>query len=439
MYLIIMNGHVACLKTTLARKLSDLLEVPLLETNKFGRVLNEENLMDLEKRNKRYSALLEMAETYVSNNYSVILDGTFGLEEWRRKVYAICSKHGVTEIAVIRCVSSSDEVVKWRLMEREFDALAPEKEVFYWDNYLQSVSMYENVENDIVSQELKVNILEFDSATKVLSVKKRETDLAKKLEDAFGVIHPRLEAYESFLKIIKRNVLSADFLRQHIDFTNVKPHASLQEIEGFCKKAVENKVKTIYVQPHFLKAAVLLARGVEVGTTAGFPFGNIPLELKLAGMRYAAENGASWVDVCLNDSLVRSGDFDGVEAEIRGLSRQAKASNIGLKIIIETPYLSKEEIYRVVHLVDLYDVDFLKTCTGVGTKVTGEHVKLIMQVLKKSKLKVSGGVSSLRETQRFFELGADVVGSSKGFEILEETKGRENKFLEVKQWKSLLN
>ena len=64
----------------------------------------------------------------------------------------------------------------------------------------------------------------------------------------------------------------------------------------------------------------------------------------------------------------------------------------------------------------------LKTATGVGNKVDEKHVALIAPMLKKSRLKAGGGISTLSQTKKLFELGANKIGSSKGFEILAEAK-----------------
>jgi len=218
-----------------------------------------------------------------------------------------------------------------------------------------------------------------------------------------------------------------DYLRENIDYTNVKPNVSQQEMESFCKIALRNHVKTIYVPPVFVDLAFSMVGkdGIEVGTTAGFPYGNVPVELKELGIRYAAEHKARWVDVCLNVSLVRSNRFDEVKDELLRLVAAACDYEIGLKTIIEAPYLGIDELVETTKLVDSCGVDYLKTATGVGTKVSERGVEVIKLLLKRSKLKVAGGISTLSEAERFFDLGADKIGSSNGFQILEEAKTNE--------------
>ena len=63
-------------------------------------------------------------------------------------------------------------------------------------------------------------------------------------------------------------------------------------------------------------------------------------------------------------------------------------------------------------------IDFIKTATGYGNRVKLSHVKLIKPLLRYSKLKAAGGIITIQEVTDFFKHGADVIGSSKGFDIL---------------------
>ena len=133
-------------------------------------------------------------------------------------------------------------------------------------------------------------------------------------------------------------MVNFDFLRKNIDFTNVSPTSSFEEIKELCKKANKHSVKTIYVQPIFLLYAKnKLEKGIDIGTTGGFPFGNVPLQIKLNEIEYAAKNGARWIDICLNISNVKSNKWDEVREEIFELRRKSLQESIGLKIILEIP------------------------------------------------------------------------------------------------------
>jgi deoxyribose-phosphate aldolase len=215
-------------------------------------------------------------------------------------------------------------------------------------------------------------------------------------------------------------MLNIDFLKENIDFTNIKPYLSYKDIDAFCELALLHQVKTIYVPPIFVTHVNIKVnkKGIDVGTVAGFPYGNIPIELKEQGIILAARAGAAWVDVCLDLSSVKSHRYDAVKAEIIQLTNTAHRRKVRIKIIVESPFLTKDELIYTVKLVDGL-ADYLKTASGVGNKITKKDVKIIKQFLRHSKLKVAGGIATIEQINEFFNLGADKIGTSKGFEILE--------------------
>ena len=216
-------------------------------------------------------------------------------------------------------------------------------------------------------------------------------------------------------------IIDKNFLRRNIDFTNISPTSSFEEIENFCEQANKYSVKTIYVQPIFIShIRNKLKKGINIGTTGGFPFGNIPVQIKLKEIEYAAANGAKWIDICLNLSNIKSKKWNEVRQEINALRKKSLQKSIGLKIILEIPFLTNSEIKKLVSIAEEENIEFLKTASGVRNKVTLEQLKVIKPLLKSCRIKVAGGIKTLEETEEFFNNGADILGSSRGFDILEE-------------------
>lgn len=220
--------------------------------------------------------------------------------------------------------------------------------------------------------------------------------------------------------------IDLDYLRKNIDYTNVRPDSSKDDISAFCNQALGNFVKTIYVPPVFVAMAVSLCKeDVDVGTTAGFPFGSVPAELKEHGIRHAAKNGARWVDVCLNLSSVKSRKYSEAAEEIKQLISTARENGIGLKLIIESPLLNEEELVKLTRMADSYGIDYLKTSTGITNKVSEREIRIIKPLLTNTRLNVAGRISTLEEALKYFQLGADKIGSTSGFKIFGEALEKE--------------
>ena len=91
-----------------------------------------------------------------------------------------------------------------------------------------------------------------------------------------------------------------------------------------------------------------------------------------------------------------------------------------LKVIIETAYLSDDEIVKACKLCSDAGVDFVKTSTGMageGAKV--DHVKLMRSVLPSNvEIKASGGIKTYDQAVELILAGADRLGTSSGIELL---------------------
>ncbi|MDW8010348.1 MAG: hypothetical protein RMH84_01990, partial [Sulfolobales archaeon] len=92
--------------------------------------------------------------------------------------------------------------------------------------------------------------------------------------------------------------------------------------------------------------------------------------------------------------------------------------------IIETSILKKEEIRTVSRIVEESGAHFIKTNTGFGTRGVAPSDILVIKssITGKSKIKASGGIRSAIDAALMLYLGAHVIGTSSGVEIVEEAK-----------------
>lgn len=119
------------------------------------------------------------------------------------------------------------------------------------------------------------------------------------------------------------------------------------------------------------------------------------------------------IDMVVNISDVKNGDYDKVEEEIRALKKAC--GNHILKVIIETCYLTETEKIAMCRAVTNAGADFIKTSTGFGTGgATREDVELFRKYIGPDvKIKAAGGVSTLEDLENFLKLGCERVGTSR--------------------------
>lgn len=92
-----------------------------------------------------------------------------------------------------------------------------------------------------------------------------------------------------------------------------------------------------------------------------------------------------------------------------------------LKVIVETCYLTEDEIRKVTTIVDEAGADFIKTSTGFGSRGANERdLELFKENSKRLLIKASGGIRDSQAAKRFVELGATRIGTSAGVTIVKD-------------------
>jgi len=197
----------------------------------------------------------------------------------------------------------------------------------------------------------------------------------------------------------KKDILS------RVDHTLLKQTATWEQIEKLCREGMEYGTASVCIPPCYVKQAKdFVGDKLAICTVIGFPNGN---------MTTAVKNGADEIDMVINIGLVKAGHYDQVLDEIR----QIKAACGGrcLKVIIETCLLTEEEKKEMCRVVTESGADFIKTSTGFSVAgATPEDVALMRKYSgPEVKVKAAGGIASIEDAERFIELGADRLGTSR--------------------------
>ena len=150
-----------------------------------------------------------------------------------------------------------------------------------------------------------------------------------------------------------------------------------------------------------------------------FPHGHSPLPSVEAEMDEAFDKGASEVDVPVSPMLLRM-SAEKYKEYARSLIGMARERGLAVKIIIEAPLLSDEEMVKVIKIMKELEPDYVKTSTGVFAKSTPRDVILIKYLAPSLRVKVAGGVRRFVDLALYVSLGAHVVGTSSAVNIIEE-------------------
>ena len=212
----------------------------------------------------------------------------------------------------------------------------------------------------------------------------------------------------------------------HVDHTLLKPESTWEQIKTLCDEAMEFGCATVCIPPSFVKQAAAYVQGnLKICTVIGFPNGYNTTAAKIFETKDAVENGASEIDMVINNGMVKDRQWDDIAHEIAGI----KAACLGrpLKVIIETCLLTDEEKETMCDIVCEAGADYIKTSTGFSTAGANFHdVELMVKgVHGRCKVKAAGGISTVEDMEKFLALGADRLGTSRAVKILngEQAKG----------------
>ena len=217
--------------------------------------------------------------------------------------------------------------------------------------------------------------------------------------------------------------MNREVLAKIIDYALVKPNHTKSDIIRACEDVLRLKIGTLCVLPPFvsLVAKKLSGSDARVCAAVAFPFGANPTEIKVKEVQHVIREGANEIDFVANIPLIKSGEYQLVRRDIEEVVRSAKENgDVIVKVIIETGYLTPDEIILISRMADEAGVDYVKTCTGFGPRgATLDDIRLIKRAIKRAKIKAAGGISTYEKAMAFIKAGASRIGTSHALEILE--------------------
>lgn len=220
-------------------------------------------------------------------------------------------------------------------------------------------------------------------------------------------------------------------LAQVIDSTLLRPEAVEAEYAVFLREAADADFRCAFVPLFYLPlASKELARSrVRPGAPLGFPFGYTMGEAKKYEAVLALQHGARDLDMVINIGALKSRRHREVQEEIAEVVRVCRRYDAGrgesrtiVKVILETCYLTREEMRRGAEIAREAGADFVKTSTGFGIGgATAEDVAFLREVVGPGfGVKASGGIRTLSQLYAMVEAGANRIGTSAASDILNE-------------------
>ena len=207
-----------------------------------------------------------------------------------------------------------------------------------------------------------------------------------------------------------------------IDHTLLAANASRADILRVCAEARQYRTASVCVNSCWvpLVRGALSGSGVKTCTVVGFPLGAMSTAGKAAETRQAVSDGAEEIDMVINIGLIKSGEWDAVQADIAAVVRAA-APDAAVKVILETCLLTDDEKVRACEAARAAGAAFVKTSTGFSTGgATVEDIARMRKTVGPDMgVKASGGVRTREQAEAMIAAGATRIGASSSKKIIE--------------------
>ena len=205
-----------------------------------------------------------------------------------------------------------------------------------------------------------------------------------------------------------------------VDHTILAQTTKWEDIKKICDDGIKFNTASVCIPPSYVEQAKkYVGEKLKICTVIGFPNGYNTTNVKVYETLEAIEKGADEIDMVINIGWLKDKKYEEIENEIRTI-KNVCGDKI-LKVIIETCLLTDEEKVKMCEIVDKSGADYIKTSTGFSSYgATFEDIKLFKDSLKESSLKIkaAGGVKSFEDAEKFIELGADRLGTSRLIKLI---------------------
>ena len=213
--------------------------------------------------------------------------------------------------------------------------------------------------------------------------------------------------------------MAAKDVLKHVDHTLLTQTATWEDIKVILDDGISYGVASACIPPSYVKQAAEYVEGkLAICTVIGFPNGYMTTAVKEFETKDAIANGAAEIDIVINIGWLKDKKYDLLEEEIRTL--KAACGDKILKVIIETCLLTDEEKVKMCEIVTAAGADYIKTSTGFSTAgATFADIELFAKNIGPAvKMKAAGGIASMDDADKFIELGADRLGTSRIIKII---------------------
>jgi len=224
--------------------------------------------------------------------------------------------------------------------------------------------------------------------------------------------------------------MNARELAAAIDQTLLKPNVGELAAREWIAAQRDAGFASLCVAPAMVPWAAELLAGTatKVCTVVAFPLGYALTVSKADEARRLLDAGASEIDMVVNIGAAVEGDVLAVERDARAVVEVVSGSGVAgalTKVILETGYLTPEQISAASLACVRAGAEFVKTSTGFGPRgASAEDVRIMRAAVGPDiGVKAAGGIRTLEAAREMLAAGATRIGTSAGLDIVAAAAG----------------
>lgn len=195
------------------------------------------------------------------------------------------------------------------------------------------------------------------------------------------------------------------------------------EVDDLIRDAIDEQFIGVCVPPFWVKKVKreLGEENIQIVTVIGFPFGYQDTASKVFETKESIKQGADELDLVWSQTAFHSG-MNWPKIEIAQIAKICHEEERILKVIIETAYLSPDQIREACMICVDAGADFVKTSTGYAPKGAQVEDILLMREILPSQIgiKASGGIKTLESALELIKAGADRIGTSSAKALMDD-------------------
>ncbi|MES2703452.1 MAG: deoxyribose-phosphate aldolase [Bacteroidota bacterium] len=215
-------------------------------------------------------------------------------------------------------------------------------------------------------------------------------------------------------------------LASFIDHTILKQTTTISDIDRVCVEASLENFAAVCIPPKYVGDAkkMLDSSKVKVATVIGFPLGYNTIDIKVKEIEQALAMGADEVDMVINLSALKSGDWKYLQSEIEACLKPVYDAGKVIKVIVESGMLTDSELVACCALYGRFNIDYLKTSTGYAGSGATVHAVTTMRNNLPARIcvKASGGIRTLAFARELIDAGATRLGCSESIQLMKELR-----------------